>query len=68
MSIKYNTKTKNILPKCVPILYETIQTGYIDSKTIENATLEMITCDVICVGIAVASVLIRNETKKSIKD
>tara|TARA_B110000858_G_scaffold196803_1_gene256522 strand:- start:2055 stop:2300 length:246 start_codon:yes stop_codon:yes gene_type:complete len=63
MSIKHNIKTKNMIAKCIPILYETAHTGYFDSKTIENATIEMISCDVICVGISVASILIRTETK-----
>ena len=57
-----------MIAKCIPILYETAHTGYFDSRTIENATIEMVSCDVICVGISVASILIRTETKNMSRD
>ena len=50
--------------KYLPFMFESIQSGSVDLKSFENATVEVITCDVLAVGLNVALVLWNSEIKK----
>jgi len=54
--------------KYLPFMFESIQSGSVDLKSLENATVEVILCDVITVGLSVALVLWNNELKKMSKN
>jgi hypothetical protein len=49
--------------KYLPFMFESIQSGSVDLKSFENATAEVIMCDVITVGLNIALVLWNNEIK-----
>lgn len=63
MTIKHNIKTSAVTQKCIPLLYESFQNGSLDIKSIGNATVEMITCDIACVSLCVAYVMIKGAYK-----
>lgn len=73
VSIRQNTGGS--LPKSVqrgtvkylPFMFESIQSGSVDLKSFENATIEVIMCDVLAVGLNVALVLWNNELKNMSK-
>lgn len=64
MSLRHGTRPPAVTQKCLPFFYESFQHGYMDLKSLENATIEMIACDVVSVGLCVAYVLIKNMSKK----
>lgn len=63
ISIKHNMG--GTLPKTVqrgtvkylPFMFDSIQSGSVDLKSFENATAEVIICDIILVGLNIATVL-----------
>ena len=50
--------------KYLPFMFESIQSGSVDLKSFENATMEVIMCDILTVGLNVALVLWNNEIKR----
>jgi hypothetical protein len=52
--------------KYLPFVYHTVQTGNLDLKSIENASLEIFLYDVSLVSLNVALVLLRSEFKKRV--
>ena len=53
--------------KYLPFMFESIQSGSVDLKSFENATIEVIMCDILTVGLNVALVLWNNEIKNMSK-
>ena len=74
VSIRQNTG--GTLPKSVqrgtvkylPFMFESIQSGSVDLKSFENATIEVIMCDILTVSLNVAIVLCNNEIKNMSRD
>ena len=54
--------------KYVPFIYESIHCGHMDIKSFENATLEVIMCDVLTVGLNISIVLWNTEMKNMSKN
>ena len=71
LSIKHNTGKRTIQKgtvKYLPFVYETVYTGHpIDLKSIENATIEVIAFDVVCVSLNIAYILLSSELKSMSK-
>lgn len=65
LSLRHGIKTPAVTQKCLPFFYEGLQHGSIDLKSIENAAVEMVVCDVAAVGLCVAYVLIKNMSRNN---
>lgn len=66
LSLKRTTIRKTLLhgtTKYLPFIYDTVQSGTVNIKSFENATIQIVSCDAICILFTITAILVKIETK-----